>query len=199
MQDKITLRVILLLFVATLGLLYYNNSFNEITIYVAGQNIAKDSEITNSQISSVTMNRENMFPGAITDKNIILGKIASINIQEGDVFTEGKISGSRIDASQKYVMRLPLGGMNSPGIRTGSLVRVYLLINNRRDDFTERYILMDEKIIQHSGDSGYRINVSDVELESYMIASKLGEIITIRINDPSLPDLSDSTPHFRVR
>lgn len=198
MQDKTILRVILLLFVATLGLLYYNNSFNEVTMYVAGQNIAKDSQITNNHIASVVINRENLFPGAITDKNIILEQVAAVNIQEGDVFTKRKISGATIDASQKYYMRIPVDKSNSPAINAGSLIRVYLVIDNQREGITERYIVMDEKIVEHIDEKGYHIRASDTEVESYLIASKLGDITSIKINDLSLPDLNTSTPRFIV-
>jgi hypothetical protein len=203
MKEKTAVRLILTIFIITVGLLYYNNNFNEVTIYVANQNIAKDSKVTERHISGVTIRKDNMIPGVITEKEKIVGKIATTNILKGDILTPNKISGSIIDTKQKYLLRIGNNSMNSPGINTGSVVRIYLRIHDKKAKYTETYILMDSKIIQSriGSDkvSGYTINVSTEELENYLIAQKLGEIIIISINDTSIPDIGQSSPIFSVK
>lgn len=209
MQDKTALRVIILLFIVTLGLLYYNNSFNEVTVYIAERNIAKDSIITKDHVSAIAMHKGNILPGAITDKEVIIDQIASVNIQKGDIFTKNKMSDTKIQSSQKYLLRIPINNMDSPRINIGDIIRVYLITSDRRESSSERYIVIDTKIVSdisytldRNGNprpDGYTMKVSDIELESYMLASQLGEITTIKVNDTSLPDLTESTPHFRVR
>jgi hypothetical protein len=203
MKEKTAVRIILTIFIITVGLLYYNNNFNEVTIYIANQNIAKDSKITDRHISGVTIRKDNMIPGVVTDKQKIIGKVASTNILKGDILTPNKLSGSIIDPSQKYVLRIGNNSNNSPGINTGSIVRVYLLIHNKKERYVDSYILMDSKIIQSKigtdKTTGYTINVSNEELENYLIASKLGEIIMVRINDTSIPDIGENSPKFRIK
>lgn len=137
--------VILALFIA-FGLTPVVNMLtsHDVTAVRLKADVLKGTMLTEEQVETVKINARNLGDYIITDPEAVLGKYAVIDMLNGDILTEQKLS-ETIQYDDPYLSTIPDGkmaisvAMQSPEeslsgkLRAGDIVRLYAYLNNSMD------------------------------------------------------------------
>lgn len=100
------------------------------------KNLTRGTQITSEHLEMVSVKRDTVPGGIITDPNLIIGKYAATDLFAGDYLTNGKIAGEAnsaddvfADMNGKVAISVPLGsfaGHLSGKLQNGDIIRFYV-------------------------------------------------------------------------
>ncbi|MBP1308696.1 hypothetical protein JOD82_001716 [Paenibacillus sp. 1182] len=195
-KNKLLLTVLLITFVATSGMFYYQNVYapkqderNKVFVLVAKKDISEGAAFTTENIGAIKMDKNMVLPNYITTFEDMKGKSASADIFSNEIVTKRQTTGVS-DGSKKF--KLGLEAVNMPtSIKSGDAVRVFVqtTIGNKIFEIFDKKEVVNVNFKKSaSGAESQLVEsvdllVSDKEAVTYFDAQKAGSIFIVRFNN----------------
>jgi LysM repeat protein len=210
-KNKVMLTALLITFVATTGMFYYQNVYSpkqdeskKITVLVAKKDIAEGSAFTTDNIGGIKIDKNMVLPNHITKFDDLKGKSSNSDILSNEIVTKPRINGVS-DGTKQF--SLGIEAKNLPtSIKNGDYVRVYVqtTVGNKIYELFEKKEVVSINLKKSSsGKDSTAIEsvdllLSDKETVSYFDAQKAGNILMVRYNDLTENDTVD-IPKYDMR
>ncbi|WPS85409.1 SAF domain-containing protein (plasmid) [Brevibacillus halotolerans] len=207
-KNKLMLTVLLITFVATLAMFYYDNVYlkkqyqaNKVTVLVVKKDVAKGTEFTTDNIGAIKIDKEMVLPTYITKFDDVKGKTASNDLLANEIVTKPRINGVR-DGTRQFSVGIEVKNMPD-SIKKGDSVRVFV----QTVPGSKVYEVFEKKEVvavnYKKSSSGKETTVvqsidllmSDKEAVAYFDAQKAGELLLIRYHDVTEED-TINVPRF---
>lgn len=195
-KDKLMLVMLLVTFVATSGMFYYQNVYlkqkdesNKVIVLVAKKNISEGSEFTTENIGAIKIDKEMVLPTYITKFDELKGKSASDDILQNEVVTKPRTNGES-DGTKQFVVGIESKLMPQT-VQKGDAVRVYVqesVHGKVYELFHKKEVVSTLNKKSASGKDTATVQsidllMSDKEAVVYYNARKVGDILIVRYND----------------
>lgn len=214
-KEKMTLLLLILIFIATVGMFFYQNvvvknqiEANKVSVIIAKKDITAGSEINEKNTGVMKIEKSAVFPDSLTVKDFksIEGKKAASDILQNEIINRKRISDTQGEDKQFSINVTPT---YSSTLTDNDNIRVYVQIFDKKTKETSLFQLFDKKQIiginQKKDSSGkvsavidsLQILASDEEALNYFNAMKLGDIIVLKYNDITEADKL-KVPQFKI-
>lgn len=193
-KDKLFMLLLVVTFVITAGMFYYQNFYleqkaeeNKVTVLVAKKDIPEGTLFTTENVGAIKMDKEFVLPNYITSFEELQGKKANSDLLQNELITKGRVD-QNTGGSKLFSVSVK-GEFNST-IAKGDAIRVYVQKENG-----EVLELFNKKEVQQvnfkknaSGKETSTIEsldvlMSDKEAIDYFHAQKEGTILVVKYND----------------
>lgn len=193
-KEKFFMGLLIITFLATAGMFYYQNVYleqkaeaNKVTVLVAKRNIPEGSSFTADNVGAIKLDKEFVLPTYITSFDQLKGKRANSDLLQNELITTSRIEQDS-DGSKMFTVSLK-AEVNS-NIEPGDAVRVYVQMLNGDvyELFHKKEVI---KVNMKKNASGKETGVpesldvllSDKEVVYYFNAQKAGTILVVKYND----------------
>ncbi|ADO59464.1 LysM peptidoglycan-binding domain-containing protein [Paenibacillus polymyxa] len=195
-KNKLLLTVLLITFVATSGMFYYQNVYapkqdekNKVFVLVAKKDISEGAAFTPDNIGAIKMDKNMVLPNFITNFDEMKGKTASTDLFSNEIVTKRQTTGVS-DGSKKFKLGIEAANMPT-SIKNGDAVRVFVqtTIGNKIFEIFDKKEVVNVNFKKSaSGQESQLVEsvdllVSDKEAVTYFDAQKAGSIFIVRFNN----------------
>ncbi|MFF2531487.1 LysM peptidoglycan-binding domain-containing protein [Brevibacillus sp. NPDC058079] len=207
-KNKLMLSVLLLTFVSTSGMFYYDNIYlkkqdqaNKVTVLVMKKDIAKGTEFSTDNIGAIKIDKEMVLPTYITKFDDVKGKTATSDLLANEVVTKPRVNEGG-DGTRQFSVGVEAKNM-PVSIKKGDAVRVFVQtevgskvyeVFEKKEVYGVNYKKSsagkDTPVVQ-----SIDLLLSDKEAVTYFDAQKTGNLLVIRYHDLTEKDTT-TVPRF---
>lgn len=210
-SNKILMSVLAVLFIAVAGMFYYSNFYTVqqqekdlVDVYIAKKDISQGSLFTENNVGKVSMKKELVLEGYVTDFKKLKNLSAVSTIYKNEVLTQARVADKKTGEKLHVVSIIPLNEVQ--GLEEGDSVRVFA----KPRFMSQVYELFEIKEVQavnfkkqSSGEEtalvqSIDLNVSDEEVEIYERALASGDISVVLYSDLSDVNTQEFLPYEEV-